>query len=182
MQNNRLTQSGNTFCSVESHNDQWVLEYNPLPEHSAFTVRSAQPLPTAEASPLTWHLRLGHPNLDIIDHLPQSVIGAKVEKAPTRAECETCSASKAHAIVSRRPRVRPTAPYEQVAFDLVHMTRAYNDDWIFLHLLCLCTRMNHVYALSNEEQSTLLRILKEFVAFVQTRYNCTVRGFQSDGE
>ena len=42
--------------------------------------------------------------------------------------------------------------------------------------------MNYVYSLSNKEQSTILRTLKEFVAFVQTRYNCTVRGFRSDDE
>ena len=182
MEHNRLTRSGNTFCTVESHHDQWVLEYNPLAEHSAFIARTAKPLPAEVASPQTWHLRLGHPNSDIVEHLPQSVIGAKVEKAPTTTECETCGVSKAKAIVSRRPSVRPTAPYEWVAFDLIYMTRAYNDDWIFLHLLCLHTRMNHVYSLSDKEQSTILRTLKEFVAFVQTRYNCTVRGFRSDDE
>ena len=117
-----------------------------------------------------------------MEHLPQSVIGAKAEKAPTKTECETCGVSKAKAIVSRRPSVRPTAPYEWVAFDLIYMTRAYNDDWIFLHLLCLRTQMNHVYSLSDKEQSTILRTLKEFVAFVQTRYNCTVHGFRSDDE
>ena len=117
-----------------------------------------------------------------MDHLPQSVIGAKVEKAPTKTECETCGVSKAKAIVSRRLSVRLVGPYEWIAFDLVQMTRAYNDDWIFLHLLCLRTRMNHVYSLSDKEQATLLRVLKEFVAFIKTRYNCTIRGFRSDGE
>ena len=45
MEHNRLTRSGNTFCTVESRHDQWVLEYNLLAEHSAFVARTAKPLP-----------------------------------------------------------------------------------------------------------------------------------------
>ena len=184
MQNNRLTRDGMTFCSVESHHDQWTLEYKPLVEPSAFVARSAKPLPPSEASPLTWHLRLGHPHSDIIEHLPQAVIGAKIGAAApsTKAECETCGVSKATAIVSRRPGVRPTGPYEWIAFDLVHMTKGYNDEWIFLHLFCLRCSMNHVYTLSDKKESTLLKAIKQFVAFVKTRYNCTVQGFRTDGE
>src|SRR5436190_9855505 len=62
------------------------------------------------------------------------------------------------------------------------MTKAYNDDWMFLHLLCLRTGMNHVKTLNNKKEGTLLKALKEFVAFVKTRYNCTVHGFHTDGE
>jgi hypothetical protein len=86
-----------------------------------------------------------------VEHLLQSVIRAKVEKAPTKTKCETCSVSKATAIVSHYLSVRPTRLYKWVAFDLVHITRAYNDDWIFLHLLYLHTWMNYVYSLSNKE-------------------------------
>jgi hypothetical protein len=155
MENDRLTQAGKTFYTVQTRHDQWVLEYNPVNDHSVFAVRSAQPLPVMKASPLTWHLRLGHPNTDIIDHLPQSVIGAKVEKAPTKIECETCSISKAKAIIFGRPTVQLSAPYEEIAFDLVQMSSAHNDDWVFLHFLCLRTWMNHIYALANKREVTL---------------------------
>ena len=127
MENDRLIQAGKTFCTVQTRHNQWVVEYNPVNDRSVFAVRSAQPLPVMEASPLTWHLRLDHPNTDIIDHLPQSVIGAKIEKAPTKIEWETCSISKAKAIVSQSPTLRPSAPYEEIAFDLVQMRPAHND-------------------------------------------------------
>ena len=68
--------AGNTFCTVETRHDQWVLEYNLVTDSSAFTVRSAQPLPTTEASPLTWHLRLGHPNT-VRGFRPSYLIGAR---------------------------------------------------------------------------------------------------------
>jgi hypothetical protein len=38
MENDRLTQAGKTFCTVETRHDQWVLEYNPVTDSSAFTV------------------------------------------------------------------------------------------------------------------------------------------------
>jgi hypothetical protein len=62
------------------------------------------------------------------------------------------------------------------------MRPAHNDNWIFLHLLCLRTLINHVYTLSNKREMTLLRYVKEFVTFVKTRYDCTVRVLRSDGE
>jgi hypothetical protein len=182
MEHHRLTKEGETFCTVQTHHDQWVLEFNPSADLSAFAAWSAQPRPIVGASPLIWHLRLGHPNADIVNHLPESVIDVKTEKAPTKIECETCSVSKAQAVISRRPAIQPSAPYEQVAFDLVQMTNGHNDDWMFLHLLCLRTQMNHVYTLTNKRQTTLVNILKEFTAFVQTRYDCTVRRLRTDGE
>ncbi len=125
MQNSRLTRARETLCKVESHHDQWVLEYNSI-EHSAFVVQTAKPLSTAEASLLTWHLCLGHPNADIIDHLPESVIGTKVTKAPIKDECETCSLTKAQAIISWHPSIQPVAYYEHIAFDLIEMNTGYN--------------------------------------------------------
>jgi hypothetical protein len=109
MEHHRLTKEGKIFCTIQTHHDQWVLEFNPSPEPSAFVARSAQPHPTVEASLLTWHLRLGHPNADIVNHLPESVVGAKIEKTPTKIECETCSISKAQAVISQRPAVQPSA-------------------------------------------------------------------------
>jgi hypothetical protein len=42
--------------------------------------------------------------------------------------------------------------------------------------------MDHVFPLNNTGQATLIKVLKEFVTFVQTRYSCTVRTLRSDGE
>ena len=39
MKNGQLTQDGKTFCSIESHHDQWTLEYNPsTKQDSAFVI------------------------------------------------------------------------------------------------------------------------------------------------
>jgi hypothetical protein len=101
MEHHRLTKEGKTFCTIQTHYNQWVLEFNPSsPEPSAFVIRSAQPCPTVEAILLTWHLRLDYPNTDIVNHLPESVVGVKIEKVPTKIEYKTCSVSKAQAVIS----------------------------------------------------------------------------------
>ena len=80
------------------------MEYNPLPQTSALTVRSAKPRTTA-ASPQLWHYRLGHCRLDVIQHLTEGgdEISVTNGHAPATHECETCAMSKAHQIISRRP-------------------------------------------------------------------------------
>jgi hypothetical protein len=151
MEYHRLPKEGKTFCTVQTYHGQWVLKFNSSPEPSGFVACSAQPRPTVEVSLLTWQLCLDHPNADMINHLPESVVGAKIEKAPTKIECEICSISKAQAVISQCPAVQPSTPYKQITFDLVQMTGTYNDDWIFLHLLCLRTRMNYMYTLTNKK-------------------------------
>ena len=62
------------------------------------------------------------------------------------------------------------------------MTHEYNGDWLFMHLLCDRTGMNHVYSLPNEEQTVLLQAIQDFAAFIHTRYNCTIQIIRMDGE
>jgi hypothetical protein len=90
------------FCSIERYHGQWVLEYN-APTHTAFIARSTEPWTDSTASSDTWCLRLGHSNPEIIEHLNGSVTGARLKGAPSTVNCETCSASKAKHIISRRP-------------------------------------------------------------------------------
>jgi len=68
---------------------------------------------------LVWHRRLGHIGPKTIDHLPSPVEGAKLDKGPRTIDCEVCSVSKAHKIVSRRPAPRASSPYERVHIDLI---------------------------------------------------------------
>ena len=126
----RLTQDGQTFCAIERHHGQWTLEFmKPMEkqEEAVFSSRSAQPK-QEEASPNIWHQWLGHIQPTTITHLPVLANGAKLVKGPATIECEVCSVSKAHEIVSRRPNPRAVKPYERIHIDLIQMTEAYNGD------------------------------------------------------
>ncbi len=163
-----------TFYSIESHHDQQILKYKLL--LSVFVAQLAKPLPLSEASLLTQHLQLGHSHLEIIEHLLQAVIEAKIKVVTlcTKVECEICRVSKAILIVLWCLGVQPTRLYEWVAFNLVHIMKGYNDEQIFLHLPCLYSYINYIYTLSNKKENILLKALKEFIAFTKMRYNCTI--------
>ena len=132
-------------------------------EEAVFSSWSAQPK-QEEASPDIWHQRLGHIQPTAVTHLPVSTNGAKLAKGPMTIECEVCSVSKAHEIVSRRPNPRAMKPYECIHIDLIQMTEAYNSDRWIIHFLCDHTRMNHVF--TKPKKSMTLSTIKEFEAWI----------------
>ena len=128
-----LIHNGEIFCLLEDHYDQWVIEYNiPTQDatfaatHANFISHSAVPRPISAGDADKWHQRLGHIHPDAIQHLLSNVQGARLTNSPTTIECETCSLTKAHEEISWQLRERATTPFEQVHFDLMQLTEAYN--------------------------------------------------------
>jgi hypothetical protein len=95
-----LRRGNEIFCNIEKRCGQWVLEYTPI-SPVTFSARSAQPRQDSEATADQWHQRLGHAGPDALEHLLIAVAGAKL-KGPSTIECEDCSLSKAHKLISRR--------------------------------------------------------------------------------
>jgi hypothetical protein len=189
-----MVKNGETFCHLGDHYKQWTFEYNkpsnkPLidvdeeVQDTAFATKatSAKPQTAETASASAWHLKLGHAGPEAIAHLSEAMIEAKVdEKGPSTTECETCAVSKAYKIVSRRPTPPTEKPYKRIHWDLIKMTAAYNGNWYISHIMCDWTAMNHLYTQQTKTQS--LQTLKQFVKYVATRYECTVRFVHLDRE
>src|SRR5438034_6062659 len=156
-----MVKNGKTFCYLGDHYEQDTFEYNkPKPitediaQNTVFTTktkaksraRSRMPRAPEVASAKAWHLKLAHTDPDIIAHLQNAVIGAKVDgKGPSTIECETCAVSKAKQIISRQPTPTAEKPYERIHWDLIPMTMVYNQDQYISHFVCDKTAMNHVY-------------------------------------
>src|SRR4051812_47814471 len=102
------------------------MEYSPLLQTSALTVKSSKPQTTI-ASPQVWHHRLGHCGPDVIQHLAEgrNEISVTNGRGPATNECETCAVSKAHQIISRRPTQRALKPLECVHFDLIEFEKGF---------------------------------------------------------
>jgi hypothetical protein len=128
-----LRQKSEIFGIVEKQHGQWVLEYSPL-QTATFTARSTRPRPDSEGTADQWHQRLGHTGPNALEHLPTSVTGTKLTDGPSTVQCETCSTSKAHKLISRRPAPRATPLFERVHLDLIQMTEGFNGDKWILHL------------------------------------------------
>src|SRR5579862_4653577 len=118
---NRLTYQEQTYCELGEHYGQWTLEFHEPP--SSFPAHMAQ---QPDSIPDLWYQRLGHIGPEAVKHLPE------IEKngmgTPKTIDCETCSISKTHQIISRQPQARANKPFKKIHFDLIQMTPAYNGD------------------------------------------------------
>ena len=178
-----LTYQGESYCKVEKHYGQWVLEYNDSSiEDTAFATKSTIPR-ISTASQEMWHRRMGHLHLDAIKKLPDAARGVKIGEKNSRPEgalCSECEGATASQQISRVPSQRATKPFERVHFDLIQLELAYNGDQWALHFVDDFSSMN--FAKTLPSKAGLLESVKEFVQFIKTRYDCTVRILHMDNE
>ncbi len=169
------------LCETPFIHNQWVLEYVQIDE-SVFATSSYKDTPT-QGSMQEWHCRFGHANVKALSHLSNATRNAKLTNATTYEKiCDICRKMNAKSKVSRRPAVRATVPYERVHFDLIPMKEGSSGDALIAHFICDLVRMNHVYILPNKRQETLMNTVQDFIAYVKTRWEYTVRIFHMDGE
>ncbi|OXV05357.1 hypothetical protein Egran_06874, partial [Elaphomyces granulatus] len=94
-----ISHNGIIICKVFDKFDQWVVEYNPI-EKSDFIVvskafatvkKSSKPL-TSAATKDIWHRRLGHVSMEAVEHIPDSLTGAKIipQKDPLKNISSPC--------------------------------------------------------------------------------------------
>ncbi len=171
---------------------QKVLEYNPISTlasvNSVFKAdadavlmtQSTAPRANSKATAMLWHRRLGHLGREALEHLDAETEGAKLI-GPRTINCETCSVSKAHQLISRRPRERATRPYDRLHMDLIHMETAYNGMKYLLHFVDDCTRMQHPYATNTKSGATLTYAIFGFIALIERQIGYQVRTLHTDG-
>ncbi|OAQ57457.2 polyprotein [Pochonia chlamydosporia 170] len=121
-QNCLRTHHGRIICKIFDRHDQYVLEYIPGDKSKqSFLVRrntfnSWTGRRPAGADAKKWHLRLGHPGPQALEHLVNCSTGARI-KGITTTECDDCAVSKAKRQVSRKPRNTENAPGIRLAVD-----------------------------------------------------------------
>ena len=130
-----------------------------------------------------WHAAMGHPGQAAISHLESAVTGATVSgRGPSTIDCEACSVSKAHQLISRRPdKEDPAAePLARVAYDLIQFDSGYNQHVWVSHFYCYFSTMDFVYTHSHKSEATA--IIGEFLSMVKNRYGRTVKYLRTDCE
>jgi hypothetical protein len=133
---------------------------------------AGKPKPSKAATAEAWHKILGHAGKPAIEHLQEAVIGASitdnVHDAPATIDCEDCSLSKAHQIVSRRTEHEEEViqPLEKNGYDLIPMEEAYNGDQWVSHFFYFNTKMNFVY--THPKKNDALKIIEAFVQMAKT--------------
>jgi hypothetical protein len=160
--------------------EQWMIEYNPVPEHSdshsdheafATTKKSSAALTSAAPKDIR-HRRLGHVSMEAVEHLTDALAGVKVIKqllpTPTPSPCEGCAIANLPHQVSRRPAQRASRAFERVHFDSIQMTRAFNGDGWVMHFLCDKARTHFRFTFSNKSDAR--DAIKDLTAFVKRHY------------
>jgi hypothetical protein len=203
---NQLVQGNRTWCTIQEIDDHYVVEYRPVPgqKTALFTdksvgksaskyagkyAKSTLPPPPKPTSLVILHRRFAHAGIEAIKQLPKATQGIEtnpkeVENLPPASErpiCEICGVSKAKKQISRIPKEPPTAPYEVVAMDLLEQ-KGSPDSKRLIHFNCRLTGMNHVWILPNKSQQALMQAIRDFAAWVRTRWDLKIRIFQLDGE
>ena len=144
----RITANHNVLALIERHFDQYVLEYNPLnalegssPATFALRTRrrSHQPRPHQKALGERWHLRLGHPGPQALEHLVNHSSGVRI-KGPTTVQCDNCGLAKMKRQIQRVPRhPDPELPPGDILAVDLHPFEA--DKKGFSHLLLVTDRV-----------------------------------------
>jgi hypothetical protein len=178
--------SGDVFAYTPILFNMFVLEYipNPVTSQAVFAISSTKKLPDTKGSVDQWHQRMGHMSRNKLEQLKKSTRGGVIQgdMASYDDHCEVCRLSFAKAIVSRRVRMRATAPYERVHYDLISIKPAANDIRYIAHFLDDFTRMNHIYVIHNRHETTQLATIQSFVAHVRRQYDREIKIFKLDGE
>jgi hypothetical protein len=124
---------------------------------------------------------MGHPGQESLSHLEANTTGAIITtSAPSASPCETCAISKAHEIVSRRMIKENPAkePMARVAYDLVQMTLAYNNNQWISHFRDYHTKMDFVYTHHTKGQATA--IVENFSNLIKNQFQLSPRCFRTD--
>src|ERR1700735_11083 len=121
-QNPLRRRDNSVLCELVDRFDQYVIE--DIPEETtptAFHTRrnkfdSWTEKPPNKADALIWHLRLGHPGPQALEHLVNCSKGAKIKGIKT-VECDDCGVAKAKRQIRREPRKLDEGPALRIAID-----------------------------------------------------------------
>lgn len=151
------------FAKVHWIENMSVLEHNPTSsqQDASFASKSGhKPSRTPNKSSAdvdTWHVRLGHPSKEVLQHLPfiandievtesTNALVSKSSGSPRAApNCDACAQGKSTHQISRLPRQRSQVPFERIHFDLIQEQTAFNLNRWCAHVVDDCTRSHMVY-------------------------------------
>ena len=112
----------------EPSSSAYAIERSEAPPKKRTTARpkrSQVPL-KASGTAEQWHLRLGHPGPEVIEHLPAEVEVLEPWTMPSTTEYKGYALAKAYNVISRRPALVPEKPFERISVDWFTFERSYN--------------------------------------------------------
>jgi hypothetical protein len=193
-------EDGKPLYIPSKHRSYWCLEYAPATHHpysqdprgeqdaeQAFEASSqleqARKQHISKDPEDLWHLRLGHPGATILGHVPGAVQGdIGITYTPVTKECEVCSITKAHQLISRSSYKEHPAKglFQRLNYDLIPLQTAYNGDNYISHFSCEYSSFQFVF--THRRKSDSVRCYIYVVNIILTHFGIRVLFFHTDGE
>ncbi len=144
---------------------------------------SRQPRPASKGDGALWHARMGHPGPMSLHKLGANSLGV-ILRGPSTTECEFCSQAKIRRQISRRPPDRKvTKPCQEIHIDWTDLETAYEG---FVRIMFITDRYSGMvfpYFMSTHgEEKENLRVLKDFVNWMNKRFSLKAQVIRSDNE
>jgi Reverse transcriptase (RNA-dependent DNA polymerase) len=185
---NHLRRSDNSVVAVlEDHYDQFVLEFTPenLSKSAFYTRRNLYNSWTerrpAYGDAMKWHLRLGHPGPQALQHLVNCSTGARI-RGPTTVECDACGQGKMKRRIRRAPRDLHEGPGYRLAIDFHDFNRGYGG---FNSLMLVTDRWSGLYwdyYLSDRKAKTIISALKHLFGTLKRQCSILPKVAELDNE
>jgi hypothetical protein len=185
---NELKRDGEIIAYLRDHYDQFVLEYIPENlDRAAFHTRRNKFNSWTERKPvtadaMTWHLRLGHPGPQTLEHLVNSTEGVRI-RGPTTVECEACGLTKASRQIHRERRDRGEEPGERISIDFHDFEESGQGK--FTRLLLITDRWSGYmwdYYLTSKKAKAIKRALEHLFNYLHNQYKIRPKAVECDGE
>jgi transposase InsO family protein len=191
--NNALRSKDNTLvCHLVDSQDQFVLEHIPedLSRASFYARRqkynSWTQKPPATADFRTWHLRLGHPGPEALNHLVGHSQGVRI-KGQSTTECDACGRSKIKRQISRTARRQPERPAIQLAIDFHDFEPSdfKAGDLKYSSVMLVTDRFSdHIwdFYLTNRRANTIVTALEWLLRILERQFQVKPEAIESDNE
>jgi transposase InsO family protein len=144
---------------------------------------SRDPRPASIGDGLLWHARMGHPGPMSLHMLGKNSLGVRL-RGPKTVQCPYCSLAKIKRQISRRPPDRiATKPCEEIDIDWTDLKQAHEG---FVRVMFIHDRFSGLtfsYFMSTHgQEKENLRILKDFVNWMEKHYHLEVKFIRADNE
>ena len=135
----------------------------------------------SKADSITWHLRMGHPGPEALNHLVGHSKGVCIKGIPT-VKCDECAQAKAKSVVRREPRERPEQAGTHLAIDFHDYEKGING---YSSVMLVTDRYSGYiwdFYLENRESMTLIETLWWLFRIFDRQYKIKPKVIQCDNE
>lgn len=152
------------LCNVYEKHGQFIVE-SPLTNDASYHTNK-----TPNGDGEKWHLRLGHPGPEALEHAGKEVLNLTIKGLPT-AKCSHCVGGRfAKPIERRPPSHEPTKPGEYLAIDTHELDPAYDVAGGYRYLLlatCRFTGRVFDFYLRTKEEAEILSAMQDLIHGVE---------------